>query len=386
MTKHQRPRFVRILLALAATSLPVNAWADDGDGNGDRARVARASAYLDARQAEWGGFARAFRGEGADRTTCVSCHTGISYALARPALERFGTGPGTGQARMSAAVELRVAHWTELDSPRFELMYDLDDRKKVESQGTEAVLNALALARADAVAGRAEPGPATRGALATLWKTQTTEGNHSGSWEWLNFGLEPWETPRARAFGAALGAIAAGSAPGYLENAADEAVAAARGVRLLRDYLQRRFPDENLHNRLWILEASTRPAFADVLSADQKRAAVEQILALQRDDGGWALATLGTYKRLDGSALPGESDGYATGVALHVLLRQDRTAAAPSVARGLAWLRSHQRADGSWPGWSLNKERDPATMAGKLMTDAATALGALAVVEAGAGN
>jgi hypothetical protein len=47
---------------------------------------------------------------------------------------------------MIAAVGLRVGHWAELDSPRFRLMYDSDDRKKVESRGTEAVINALVLA------------------------------------------------------------------------------------------------------------------------------------------------------------------------------------------------------------------------------------------------
>ena len=46
-----------------------------------------------------------------------------------------------------AAVVLRVEHWAELDSPRFRLMYDANDRKKTESRGTEAVVNALILAR-----------------------------------------------------------------------------------------------------------------------------------------------------------------------------------------------------------------------------------------------
>jgi hypothetical protein len=377
------------LLALLVAGWPMAAEADDA---ADRARVERAVAHLDARQEAWAGFARAARGEGTDRTTCVSCHTGLSYCLARPALGRFlartgaGTGDGAGlalaEARTSAAITLRVAHWAELDAPRFGLMYDSDDRKKLESRGTEAVMSALILARADAAAGLADPTPATRAALGYLWATQTTDGNEAGSWEWLNFGLEPWESPRSRAFGAALAALAVGTAPDHPENPPD--ATAARGAALLRDYLRRRFPEESLYNRLWILEASTLPAWADLLTAAQKRGVVEQLMALQHGDGGWALAALGDYKRVDGSDQPSDSDAYATGLALHVLLGQGREAASPELARGLAWLRDHQAADGSWPGRSVNKERDPATFAGKLMTDAATAIAATVLVEADA--
>jgi squalene-hopene/tetraprenyl-beta-curcumene cyclase len=257
-------------------------------------------------------------------------------------------------------------------------MYDSDDAKKIESRGTEAILNALVLARGDAALGRAEPGAATRIALGHLWATQTTAGSTSGSWEWLNFGLEPWESPRSRAFGAALAAIAVGSAPGYLARPPD--AVAAQGTQHLCNYLRRRFPKESLHNRLWITVAST--AIADLLTDEQKRQVFDQLLALQQTDGGWALAPLGDYTRIDGTDQAADSDGYATGLALYVLLGQGRPTTTPAVARGLAWLRSHQQADGSWPGRSVNKERDPATFAGKLMTDAATAFCALVLAEA----
>jgi squalene-hopene/tetraprenyl-beta-curcumene cyclase len=283
------------------------------------------------------------------------------------------------EERMIAGVGLRVEHWAELDSPRFRLMYDHDDRKKSESRGTEAVLNALILTRDDAERGRSNTGAAARTALRHLWAAQATAGSDAGSWDWLDFGLEPWEAGGSRAFGAALAAIAVGSAPGYLGRGLDER--ASRGVDALRDYLRRRFAAESLFNRLWILEAST--ALDGLLSADQRRDVVDQLLALQRDDGGWALATLGGFERVDGTAQARDSDGYATGLALHALLRAGSPAACPELARGLGWLRSHQRSDGSWPGYSMNKERDPATFVGKLMSDAATAVAARALVESG---
>jgi squalene-hopene/tetraprenyl-beta-curcumene cyclase len=377
MTDNPSP--IRRVLTIASITLAATTLATAGDSE-DPARLQRAIAYLDGRQDEWSRFAKAERGEGVDKTACVSCHTGVSYALVRPSLGRFAATPGPAEPerRMIAAVALRVEHQTKLDSPRFELMYDHNDRKKVESRGTEAVLNALILARDDATHGRPEPIAATRSALQQLWETQAKEGNAAGSWDWLNFGLEPWEANGSGAFGAALAAIAVGSAPGYLDRALDER--ASNGVRLLRDYLRRRFPDEGIYNRLWILEAST--TFEGLLSADEKRQVVDQLLAVRHDDGGWALADLGNYKRSDGTPQTRDSDGHATGLVLHALLRVGTPATRPEVAQGLGWLRTHQQPDGSWNGRSLNKERDPKTFIGRLMTDSATAMAALALVEA----
>jgi squalene-hopene/tetraprenyl-beta-curcumene cyclase len=373
---------IRRALQIATIAVVANGWvatANAGDPD-DPTRIRQAISYLDDRQDQWSRFAKSGRGEGADKTACVSCHTGLSYALARPALRPFSASPGPAapEGRMIAAVGLRVEHWAELDSPRFELMYDHDDRKKAQSRGTEAVLNALILARDDGRQGRTTPGPVMRAAFQHLWATQRAEGSDAGSWDWLNFGLEPWEANGSRAFGAALAAIAVGSAPGYLGQDLDEP--ASRGVRSLRDYLRRRFPEESLYNRLWILEAST--TFPDLLSADQRREVADQLLAVRREDGGWSLASLGDFKRVDGTPQARDSDGYATGLVLHALLRAGTPSVRPDVAQGLGWLRSHQQGDGSWRGRSVNKERDPSTFVGRLMSDAATAMAALALIEA----
>jgi hypothetical protein len=279
---------------------------------------------------------------------------------------------------MLKEVGLRVEHWAELGSPRFPLMYDHDDPKKAESRGTEAVLNALILARDDAARGRTQPSAASRQAFRHLWEAQTPDGRNAGSWDWLNFGNEPWEADGSRVFGAALGANAVGSSPGYLDSRLNEGD--ARHAALLRDYLRRRFPEESTYNRLWILEAAT--TLDGLLSADQRTEVVDQLLAGQREDGGWALAALGGFQRLDKSTQARDSDGYATGLVLHVLLRAGLPATHPALTKGLDWLRSHQRPDGYWLGRSVNKERDPTTFVGKLMSDAATAFSAFALVEA----
>jgi hypothetical protein len=373
------PLAIRLIIAVGLIAISAG-QAIAGDSE-DPARLRRASAYLDARQDEWSRFSKAQRGEGAERTACVSCHTGVGYALARPSLAPFAekSGPPPIELKMAAAVALRVEHLAELDSPRFELMYDHDDRKKVESRGTEAVLNALVLAREDAGQGRSEPSSTTLAALRNLWETQATEGEAAGSWDWLNFGLQPWEADGSRAFGAALAAIAVGSAPGYRDRPLDDR--ASKGLQRLEKYLRSRFPGENLYNRLWIVEASS--TFEGLLSPDQKRQLVEQLLAIRHDDGGWALADLGDFKRVDKTPQNRDSEGHATGLALHVLLRLDTPLDRPEVTKGLGWLRTHQNPDGSWPGRSVNKQRDPSTFIGHLMTDAATAMAAQALIEAG---
>ena len=93
----------------------------------------------------------------------------------------------------------RVANWSQLDEVEYQLFYDFDEPKKKQSRGTEAILNALILTGLDdRFEGRPQPGADTKKALSILWATQVTTGEHKGSWDWLNFGLEPWESTSSR--------------------------------------------------------------------------------------------------------------------------------------------------------------------------------------------
>ena len=240
----------------------------------------------------------------------------LGVVRARPpgvaACDGRGSPDGTRDRGCSSRSARRVAHWGELDTPRFRLSYDFDERKKVESWGTEAILNALVLAGDDRRAGLAAPSDATRQALRHLWATQHKDGTEAGSWDWLDFGLRPWEAAEARYYGTTLAAIAIGTAPGYLK--AEETPRHAAGVERLRKFLgDGHLEKQNLHNQLFALWAST--SIDGLLTADQRQQVIDQVLAKQQENGGWSLSSLVDCRGQDGTPQETAPDGYATGLA-----------------------------------------------------------------------
>jgi squalene-hopene/tetraprenyl-beta-curcumene cyclase len=329
-----------------------------------------AAGYMDARQAWWMTWPNAARDHD---TACVSCHTALPYALARPALraplaEREASAP---ERRMLEQVTKRVRLWKEVEP-----FYPDQTRglpKTSESRGTEAILNAVILATHDAAATGALSDD-TRQAFDNLWPLQFKAGDQTGAWAWLNFHYEPWEASGSPYFGASLAAIAVGTAPGNYR----ATPAIQDRLKLLRDYLQRGADKEHLFNRAMVLWASS--TVPDVLTPAQVQHIQDALVSKQQTDGGWTMASLGPWKRVDETDLETKSDGYATGLIVYALQQAGRAPSDAAVARGRAWLVANQdRATGMWSASSLNKRRDPATDVGKFMSDAATGYAVLAL-------
>jgi len=229
------------------------------------------------------------------------------------------------------------------------------------------VLNALVLARYNA--------PAAIAAMNNMWAAQLKTGEKRGSWIWLNFHNEPWEADDSGFWGATLAGLAAGLAPeNYRESAEIQP-----NLAMLGEYLQREQQNQSTLNRAMALWASGK--LPQLLTAKHRAAIVAEIAAKQREDGGWSESSLviKDWKRRDGTPMDSASDGYGTGLMVTALGQSGEPSAKAAIAGGLAWLESHQDASGAWLSTSMNKQRDPASDAGRFMSDAATAYSVLAL-------
>lgn len=259
---------------------------------------------------------------------CGTCHTNYPYLMARPSLKEAGTA---AHDEVRKFFEDRAAGWeTDKGKPRSD---------------TEVVATASVLAFNDAqTTGRLHP--ITRKALDKMWMLQ----QKNGAWNWLKCTWPPFEHDDY--YGATLAALGVSVAPEeYAEGAS-----AKEGLAKLRDYFKNT-PAPDLHHKTWLMWAALK--LDGLMTKEEREATVKELLALQRADGGWSLATLGDWKGFDGRANDKDapSDGYATGLVIYVLRQAGTPADHDKIKRGITWLKSNQRESGRWFTRSLNTDK-----------------------------
>jgi len=260
-----------------------------------------------------------------------------------------------------------------------------------ESRGSEAVINALILARYDSRTG--ELSSDTRVAFENMWALQRNEGEKKGSWFWLQFDLQPWEANDSQYYGATLAAVAVGLAPENYRATPN----IQNNLKLLRDYLDRDYPTQSTIHRIDLLWASTK--LPGLLTSEQRESIIKEVFGKQQADGGWRLSTLvwtrrswslsslastwiATSVKQDGTPLEVRSDGYATGFITFALQEAGVPRDDVHLQRALSWLRNSQnRTAGLWASDSLNKRRAASSDIHLFMSDAATAYAVLALTE-----
>ena len=295
----------------------------------------RAVGFLDAASLSW-----------QKKRKCFTCHTNFAYLYARPAAETLAKQDAAAHATVRAfAEELVTRRWPD-KGPRWD---------------AEVVAAAAALAFNDrATTGKLHP--VTRTALDRMWTLQQSDGG----WDWLKCGWPPMESDDH--YGVTLAALAVGVAPSKYA----ETEAAKRGMEKIREYLKNN-PPPTLHHGAMLLWANSYQA---LMPPDDVQKVQRQLLALQRPNGGWALASLGDWKRGDGSEQEKTtSDGYGTGFVVYVLLRSGLPAEHPALKKGVAWLKENQRESGRW--WTRSLHTDGQ----HFITHAGTAMAVLAIAE-----
>jgi squalene-hopene/tetraprenyl-beta-curcumene cyclase len=208
-----------------------------------------------------------------------------------------------------------------------------------------------------------------------MWAMQLTTGSDAGSWEWLDFHNAPWESNESHYWGATLAAVAVGMAPGNYS----KTPAIQPGLAALKGYLDRNYDSQPIANRLVVLWASA--CIPGVLSSSRREELLKEVRHLQRPDGGWSLADLGKWTpRRDKTSFDSRSDGYATGLTVFALQQAGVSVHQPEMKHAIQWLVSNQdAAQGFWPAYSLNKERDLSSDVGRFMSDAATSYAVMAL-------
>ncbi len=311
-----------------------------------------AAGYLDSREKAWFEWPVTKAPGG----PCVSCHTNMTYLLARPALRRaLGEAhPSTYENGLRDALRTRV---DRNDGTKLLPAFSKEPHAS-EALGVEAIFAALFL-------------PDSKAAFDRLWSLQIQEGPAKGAWRWFSLDLDPWETTDSVFYGATLAALAVSNAPKQNRHPAH--------VDALISYLRGAEDSQPLHNQLMLLWASAK--LPQLLPEQVRQKVIDEALAKRQDDGGWTTESLGPWKNHSKAPPQSGSSAYATALATFVL--EEAGVPAAKLATSLNWLKAHQDpVAGSWTAVSLNKRYDPTSMMAAFMDDAATAFASLALLEA----
>ncbi len=331
-----------------------------------------AERYMDGRQKEWVAWPMAMH----SGVACVSCHTGLTYLLTRPALRKSlgeKTGPTLYEGVLDASMRATVIRTDAND-----LFAGLKGPIVGQVYGAQVVLASLVLAMDDTPRGKLSP--EGEKAFDRMWSLQLKSDPDKGAWPWSDFDLDPWETKDAAFYGAALAALATGLAPADYQ----ARPAIQENIAAMREYLREGQKTTPLHNRVFLLWASSK--LRDLLPGADKQALLDELWRKQQADGGWSIQSLGPWKeRAKAEPVAVGSNAYATALVAYATVEAGVPPTQPNLAKALAWLKAHQDPQGGfWTAESMNHKHSAyGVMAEKFMSDAATGYATAALLAAG---
>jgi len=274
---------------------------------------------------------------------CIGCHANGSYLLFRPALSEVAGAPS------SETRDFFLTHLSPYMGKREEILLVTGNRS------AQVIWAAAGLANWDVYV-RHALSPETDATLRSMFRLQQKNA------EWMSPAC--WPPVQSDHFQlATVAAMAAGTAPGWLEKAAKDPEVKGR-IDLLRTHLHDATPPHD-YARVWLLWASLK--FPGILDPDSRAAAIDLLWKRQHEDGGWALRDFaqpgqwgdGARKQtLEAEADFGHpaSDAHMTGFAVTVLRDCGVPASDPRIEKAVRWILSNQRESGRWWARSLNSD------------------------------
>lgn len=299
----------------------------------DKLSIPLALDYLEKGTVAWNGTRK-----------CITCHTNGTYMVVRPALTAKLGKPSEATREFFLATLKTFA---------------TEDRAKLKqsTRPAQVIYLAAGLAEWDAHVTKSLSSE-TEQALSLMFEIQLD----TGTWGTLDC----WPPYESDAFHeATVAAMAAATAPGWLKkiaDAKDEKNLAA--IEKLKTYL-RAEPTPHDYSRTLLLWANSR--MTGLVDDARKQELIAMLLQQQREDGGWSIRTFASpdkwgkgnrEKKLKDEPEFGTppSDGHMTGLAILVLREAGVPATDARIQKGIAWLKSNQRASGRWWTRSLNTD------------------------------
>ena len=261
---------------------------------------------------------------------CFACHATFAYMPARSVLD-----PAAKEVIQSRLMLEKFVRGYIYQPPLA--------KKGNNVPRAQRILAAVELARHDAVmTGHLQQ--LTRKALDHMWEYQLDDGGI----DWVRYSEPPSAVDDY--WGIAIMAIGAGIAPDYYSSTRK----AKTGIEKLRGWFAKH-PPTNLHERGLVLLA--HQAVGKVIEADECNKFLGAFFRQQLPDGGWSVAGLANWKRLDKQLLdPTQSDGYASAFATYVLRTSGVLVDDVRLGKAINWLKTHQRRSGGWYAPSQRKQ------------------------------